>query len=276
MRATRWGVSGRSLWVGAAALFALGLCARPGGAQASDIAAQGREVLTKSGEAVVTVKLAVKMRMSQEGREEEQESTSEITATVVDPSGLAVCALSEADPTNAISQMWGGDDPDFKFEMDITDVKMRLGDGTEVPAKVVLRDKDLDLAFIRPLEAPAKPLTAVDLAAAGTTEVLREVVILERMGEVANRVPAVLLDRIISVIQKPRLMYVPGLIGQYSSLGCPAFTPEGKLIGVLVHRFPPQTGADSREERSPLGVILPAADIADVAKQAPAAAAEAK
>ena len=185
-----------------------------------------------------------------------------------------MCALSEADPTNAVGQMMG-DQEGFKFEMDITDVKMRLADGTELPAKVVLRDKDLDLAFVRLIDPPAKPLAAVDLSGAAPTDVLEEVVILNRMGEVANRVPATMVDRIVGVIKKPRLMYIPGPIGQYSSLGCPVFTTDGKVIGVIVNRFPPQGGGGDREDRAPLSVVKPAADVTDIAKQAPPAAATA-
>ena len=218
MQTLRRGADSRNLWAAAAVLVAGSVLALPGQAQTQDIATRGRDVATKYSDAVVTVKLAVKVRMSMEGKEQEEENSSEITATVIDPSGLAVCALSEADPTNAVGQMMG-DQEGFKFEMDITDVKMRLADGTELPAKVVLRDKDLDLAFVRLIDPPAKPLAAVDLSGAAPTDVLEEVIILNRMGEVANRVPATMVDRIVGVIKKPRLMYIPGPIGQYSSLG---------------------------------------------------------
>src|SRR2546422_4160959 len=39
----------------------------------------------------------------------------------------------------------------------------RSDDGTEIPAEIVLRDRDLDLAFIRPKTKPANPMPAVDL-----------------------------------------------------------------------------------------------------------------
>ena len=46
-------------------------------------------------------------------------------------------------------------------------MKILLDDGTEVPAEIVLRDKDLDLAFIRPKAKPASPMTSVDLTKSG-------------------------------------------------------------------------------------------------------------
>ena len=244
----------------------LGPAAGLAGAQTT--AERGREIVTKFSNAVITVRLAAKLRMAIEGREmQEEESTSEITATVIDPSGLTVCALSEADPTAAIAAM-AADEEGYKFEVDITDVKLRLADGKELPAKIVLRDKDLDLAFLRPDPAPEQPLAAVDLSASAKSDLLEEVVILDRMAEVANRVPAAVLDQISGVIQKPRLMYVPGPNGQASSLGAPVFTPDGKVIGILVNRFPPPGVA--REERGPLTVLLPAEDVLEVAKQVPA------
>jgi len=265
MQRVKLGVSYRSLCALLPAALALIAIASPGRAQG--IAERGRELVTKRSDAVVTVKLAMKVRMSMEGREQEEESTSEITATMIDPSGLAVCALSEADPTSAIGHMMG-EDSETKFQIDVTDTKVRLADGTELPAKIVLRDKDLDLAFIRVNQPPAKPLTAVDLAAAAPSDAMEEVFVLNRMGEVGNRMPAILVDRIVGVIKKPRVMYVPGPVGQYSNLGCPVFTPEGKVVGIIVNRFPPQGAGGGREERSPLSVVMPAADVADIAKQA--------
>lgn len=239
-----------------------------GAAHAQTTAARGREVVARFSNAVITVRLAAKMRMAVEGREmPEEESTSEITGTVIDPSGLTVCALSEADPTQAIAAMTA-DREGYKFEMDITDVKLRLADGKELPAKIVLRDKDLDLAFLRPESAPGLPLTAVDLTASAKSDMLEEVVILDRMAEVANRTPAAVLDQISGLVQRPRLMYIPGPNGQASSLGGPAFTLDGRVVGILVNRFSPT--ADSREDRGPLTVLLPAEEVLEVAKQAPA------
>ncbi len=263
MRRTRC----RTLWAALPAMLALGLFAIP--ARADSVAVQGREVTAKFSDAVVTVKLAVKMRISMEGHEQEEESTAEITATMIDPTGLAVCALSEADPTNAIGRMME-EDSDTHVQVDVTDTKVRLANGTELPAKIVLRDKDLDLAFIRLVKAPEKPLPAIDLAASAPVEALDEVVILNRMNEVANRIPSAVVDRIAGVVKKPRLIYVPGPLGQFSNLGCPALTLDGKVIGVIVNRFPPQGSGATREERAPLSVIIPADDVAESAKQAPA------
>jgi hypothetical protein len=253
----------------AACLWAVGITAMR--AEAQDVGARGREILDKWEKAVVGVRLTIKMRMSEEGKQfQEEESTREIRGTVVDPSGLAVCALSQADPTQMFSGMMG-EQEGYRWETETTAVKLRMADGKEIAAKIVLRDKDLDLAFVRPTEKQAAPLVAVDLAEATKVSVLDEVVVLLRLGEVANRVPAAALDRIAAVIQKPRLLYAPGPIGQMSSLGCPVFTPEGKAVGLLVARMLPGAGAASDEDMGMMAVIMPAADVLEVAKQAPPA-----
>jgi hypothetical protein len=241
-------------------------------ADGGDVGAQGREVMKKWEKAVIGVKLTMKMRMAEEGRQyQEEESTREIRGTVIDPSGLVVCALSQADPTQMFAGFMEGQGGS-KWQVDITAVKLRLADGKEIPAKIVLRDKDLDVAFVRPTEKQAAPLTAVDLAGSSPVSVLDEVVVLERLGEVANRAPAVTLDRIAAIMEKPRLLYVPGPLGQMSSLGCPVFTPDGKVVGVLVARvLSAAGGAVSDEDMGMMAVILPAADALEVAKQAPAA-----
>ncbi len=256
------------VWAVAACLMlAVPLWAADTPAERAEVAAKGRAVLEKYGDTVVTVRLAAKVRMAMEGREmQEEETTGEILATVVDPSGLLVCSLAEADPSQVFAAM-AGDEGNTRWQLDITDVKVRLPDGRELPAKFVLRDNDLDLAFIRITTAPAQPLKAIDLTAAGQAGVLDDIVVLSRLGEVASRVAAVTMDYPAAIIKKPRLMYVPG--GQGADLGCPVMLPDGKVLGVLVHRFSPTAGDSGGEERRPLTVILPAADVLEAMKQVP-------
>ena len=70
-----------------------------------------------------------------------QVDAATLSGSVTDPSG----AMKDA-YTRAITAR-GGDISQLKFESEISDVKIVLADGTEIPADVVLRDKDLDLAY---------------------------------------------------------------------------------------------------------------------------------
>src|SRR2546427_125887 len=132
-----------------AALFSVLLIS----AQADDLAEKGRAVFKKNQQSVVTVQLVLKSKVSFGGRGgEANETRQDVTGTVLDPSGLTVLSLSATDPGHLIQSMMSGSDEEsrFKMETELSDVKILLSDGTEVPAEVVLRDKDLDLAFIRP------------------------------------------------------------------------------------------------------------------------------
>ena len=134
--------------------------------QADEAATAGRDLIGKWEKAIVQVKITSKERVSMEGEETtEEEQTNQVLGTVIDPSGLTVCSLSSVEPRQMYAQMMGKESG-IKYESEITDVKLRLADNKELPAKVVLRDKDLDIAFIRPTEKPAKPLPALDLTKA--------------------------------------------------------------------------------------------------------------
>jgi hypothetical protein len=251
-------------------------------ARADDAAKSGREILAKCQQAVVTVKLAIKQSISMGGRDSKSESKTETTGTVIDPSGLTVVSLATTDPGSAMKDTYaramaarGADMSQFKFESELTDVKIVLTDGTEIPAEVVLRDKDLDLAYLRPSDKPAKPLPFVDLAQDAKAQILDEVIVVNRLSQVANRVPAISIGRIEAIVDKPRTFYVLGQSMWGYALGSPVFSLNGKLVGILFLRSSKtQTDQSSGFMFSNLNVfgmmpiILPASDIVDGAKQA--------
>jgi len=167
----------------------------------------------------------------------------------------------------------------------LSDVKILLDDGTEMPAEVVLRDRDLDLAFIRPKNRPAAPMAAIDLAKSARAQVLDQIITLNRLGEAAGRAYAVSVERITAVVLKPRLFYVPESAMASTTMGSPAFTLDGNLLGVFVTRTVRAKGSGGfgtllkllsfRPENLNLtAIILPADDILKAAKQAPEAKGE--
>jgi hypothetical protein len=250
-------------------------------AQAQDIAAKGRQVLKTYQDAVVTVQLVVKSRMAfSGGGGDARESKQEVTGTVIDPSGLTVVSLSSTDPSSLVqglmSSFGGGDEENakMKFESELSDVKLLGRDGSELPAEIVLRDKDLDLAFLRPKTKPSTPLAALDLNQTARMDVLDEVITINRLGKVAGRAYAASIERINAVVQKPRLLYIPGTDRTATGMGCPAFTPDGKLVGFFVMRSLKSGGGDTglfSMQSSIAPVLLPADDVRKVAAQVPAA-----
>jgi S1-C subfamily serine protease len=258
----------------AAAVLAL-LAYGPDPARGDELARQGRAIFEQHHPAVVTLQLAMKTRFSFGGRGESGgESRSEATATVISPEGLTVTSLSSIDPSamfGRIGAMLGEDDGQFRMESEITDLKILLPDGTDLPAEIVLRDRDLDLAFLRPKNPPAQPMPWVDLRKAGTAEVLDPVVTLTRLGRAAGRAHAASFERIAAVVRRPRLFYVPGDTITTTTLGSPVFTLDGQVLGLCVMR---RAAGASRalsvlaiQGDDQTGIILPAADILKVAQQ---------
>lgn len=261
-----------------AAICALGAVALAGATAAEDITPVAKEVMAKYSDAVVTVSMAIKMQMNMEGRTESGDIKIEVNGTIVDPSGLTVVSLFETSPEDAMARMGGEDDSASKVSAETRDVKIRLGSGTEIPAKVVLRDRDLDLAFIRPIQKPSAPLPFVDLAVATKLNPLDQIIALDRLGKLARHLSAVRIDRIQAIIDKPRTLYVPTHESLKPALGTPIFGPDGKVAGIMVVRLATASSQDqgSSSEDRYLFVALPAEDVLEIAKQAPEQALEEK
>jgi hypothetical protein len=242
-----------------------------------ELADKGRAIFTKNRLSVVTVQLVLKSKVSMPGMGgQSNEARQDATGTVLDPSGLTVLSLSTTDPAQLVQSMMGGGDEDsrFKVETELTDIKILLEDGTEIPAEVVLRDKDLDLAFVRPKSKVANPLTALDLTKPGKAEMLDEVVTLNRLGKPAGRAYAASVERIAAIVQKPRLFYIPDGNMTSTALGSPAFTLDGKPLGIFVMRTTKSTGGGmgmfNFKPDNMTSIIVPADAIIKAAKQVPA------
>jgi S1-C subfamily serine protease len=235
--------------------------------RADELAEKGRAIFTKSRYAVVTVEIVLKVTYTSSGQNSTpQEAKQEATGTVIDPSGLTVVALSACDPSDLYQRM-ASEQSRYKIETEVGDVKLLLEDGTEIPAEIVLRDKDLDLAFLRPKTKPASPMTAVDMSKAAPAQVLDEVITLNRLGRAVSRAYSASVERISAVVQKPRTFYIPDSTQSTTTLGSPAFLPNGDVLGIFVMRAVSPTGGRANLA----AIILPADDVMKGAKQAPEA-----
>ena len=245
---------------------------------AQDDRAAARKIVKRWQSAIVNVRVVLKMRMSVGGREmQSMDESVETVGTVIDPNGLTVLSLGSLNPGAMMNRLMGSASnaqERMEFGSEPTDVKIRLADGREIPARIVLRDEDLDLAFLRPTAKPDKPLVAIDLADEGRPALLDSVVILSRLGRVGGWTPAASLQTIGAIIEKPRTFYVIET-GSAGGMGTPAFTASGKVVGLLTMRSV-QAGRPGMfsmmggsEGLGLLPVILPAADVREIAKQAP-------
>jgi hypothetical protein len=256
---------------------------------ADELATVGRDLVTKNVGAVVTVHLVVETNMSMFGQDRKQESKSEVQGTVIDPDGLTVIGLMavEQDLTSRLQAMMGGggdeDTAEIRKQLGIKNtiksVKISYKEGAETPATIALRDKNVGLAFLRPAEKLAQPAAAISLASDATAGMLDEVFVLSRMGVQGGYGPRIGIERIASVIEKPRLSYAFGSMG---NPGIPAFLRDGRLLGIVGMRKAPKTDTNlgggfgllsSFNENAVMDLIgmpciVPAAEIAESAKQA--------
>lgn len=235
------------------------------GAWANDDAVQGRAVQARHKAAVVTVQMVVKVTWSMGGNSNQNESKVETTGTVIGADGLTVLALSSTDPSS-ISKTMGSD---FKMDAELSDIKLLLEDDSEVPAEVVIRDVELDLAFVRPVEKVKMDLAFVDLNDSGDVELLDRVVTINRLGRVANRVYSASFEYIDAVVEKPRRYYIPGNDPTSTSAGCPTFRLDGKIVGVFVLRAISAEAGNAGRRDNVMPIILPAADILEGVAQVP-------
>jgi S1-C subfamily serine protease len=195
-----------------------------------------------------------------------EERKLEMIGTVIGNDGLIVTPLSTLDPSSALDgRMVNTPKGTVKLSAKGTtkEVKILMPDGTEVAAKVVFKDPDLDLAFIRPEKTNTVKLTSIDIKNNAPMNLLDDVIVLGRVGKDLDRAPVVFTNEVVSIIKKPRVFGKLGI----QSLGMPIFNSDGKFLGIGVNRF----GAKSDDEgqgSSPSNVILPAADLLESAAQA--------
>ena len=166
--------------------------------------------------------------------------------------------------------------PDMKLDMksETTDLRLRLADGREVAAKIVLRDAEMDLAFVRPAEPLASPVPFID-APSASPAVADLLVGLQRLGETGGWKVTVAFSTVLAVLDKPRTAYLGG-----SGLGGAVFDGAGRFVGVSVlsrkgrggspglSMASAMSGMGAMDALGMLPIVLPADEVREVAKQA--------
>lgn len=235
--------------------------------RAASDAEAARALVKRYADTIVGVELVVTLRMKFGDREQPpREQRIEINGTVISPTGLTVTTLAAVDPQSQFDAIraaqQGGRGPEL-VGTDFKEVKLRMADGKEVPARFVLKDGDLDLAFMAPETAePGRQYPHVDLTQTADGVVLGNYFFVSRASKSLQRVPTVRATEVMGIVEKPRRFFLM----TEQSVATPVFEPQGRVLGITLQHF-----ANGR----PTGlVLLPAADIADMAKQAAAAQAK--
>ncbi len=245
------------------ALAALAAISAPLPAAPEAEATLGRALMKRHADAIVDIELVVTMKMKMGDREmPPTERRIEVNGTVISASGLTVTSLVSVDPQMQFEQARpapGGMRGVELVGAEFKEVKLRAADGKEVPARFVLKDADLDLAFMAPeKDEPGRTFPFVNLAEAADGKVMETYFLVARASKSLQRVPIVRTTEVLGVVEKPRRIYL--LTDQM--LGMPIFDGQGKVLGVSLQHF-----AGGRMSGT---IVLPSPDIADMAKQAAA------
>jgi S1-C subfamily serine protease len=183
--------------------------------------------------------------------------------TIVSPDGLVVTMLSQLDPASQVKNKSVRTQSGGTVKLNATSVmkelKAVMPDGTEIPAELVMKDTTLDLAVVRiktsSKEAAGVTFHAVDLKDSAEPHILDEVVTIQRMPEIFNRVSAVTPGYVGMITKKPRVFIrASGMTG-----GCPTYNMDGKVIGI--------TSGRTRAGQVVEVALLPAADVMGVVEQ---------
>jgi S1-C subfamily serine protease len=231
-----------------------------------------RKILAARQDSVLWISGVCKISYAADGGSDDpvnipdQERKVEALGTVISTNGMIVTALSGIDPAKEISGReirTAGGTVKLEASSVLKEVKIIMPDGAEVPAEVVMKDVDLDLAFLL-ARSDAKEFKdaefkAVDLKDSASVAIADEVVSISRADEVLNRQPMVYNGQVNVLVKKPREFIRASSVG----VGTPTFNLDGKLVGIGVVR--------SSKERRSIAVLLPAGDVEEIAVQARAA-----
>lgn len=215
-----------------------------------------KDLLTNQSNCVTWLSLTMKIDVSAGGRSlPSQEQKLEALGTVIAKDGLTVLSLTSIDPKSKIMSRLRTSSA--SVQVNYTEVLILKPDGTEIPAKVLLKDEDLDLAFVLPLDSKSSsfPVFCSISGKSNTLDVLDEVVTMSKLGKNLYRQSTLRKGWVNALISKPRKY----LVIENSSPGNPVFDREGDWLGVAVYKM-------ERGQPSSL-VTLPAEDILEIAQQ---------
>ena len=189
-----------------------------------------------------------------------QEQKLEALGTIIAEDGLTVLSLNKVDPTaNILSRIRS---PGASVNVNYTEVMILMQDGTEVPAKLLLKDSDLDLAFVLPIEERKNEFKDVVFSRVPKQAseddlpvILDEVVSIGKLRKTLYRQSTLRRGWVNAVIEKPRTYFVI----ENTSPGTPVFNSMGNWLGVVVYKM--VSGRPSEI------VTLPATDILEIAEQ---------
>lgn len=220
-------------------------------------------LLQQNADCVTWVSVTMRVEISAGGRSmPPQEQKLEAIGTIIANDGLTVLSLSTVDPrAKILSRLRTGS---ASVQVNYTEVLLLMPDGSEVPAQILLKDNDLDLAYVLPtanegnkgnFKAATFPFVSHKKGAFAPPKVLDAVVSMSKLNRNLYRQSTLRRGWVNAVIEKPRQYYVI----ENTNPGTPVFDKSGKWLGVVVYKI---------EQGQPSAIVtLPAKDILEIAEQ---------
>lgn len=227
----------------------------------------GKRVFEKGRTRIVSIKVVASTVI----KDQKEEIKMESQGMVLDEKGTVLVAFSSIDPIKYLIKMFslmgmGSQTANLKkLTSSIDDIKYILDNGKEVQAKLIITDKDLDVAIIKP-EKPGEKFDFFEVRELEKPALFDEMVAFFRLSKDYNRELSFITTSVNCRLTKPEdLFLVQGGI----PMSCLIFDKQGRFAGLSVSR-----GTDDEDTKS-LGMansmvtsILPAKEILEIIKQA--------
>ena len=221
-----------------------------------------KSLLKEHANCVTWISATVRLEVSVGGRSmPPQEQKLEALGTIIAEDGLTVVSLTKVDPTaNILSRLRS---PGASVQVNYTEVLILMQDGSEIPARLILKDSDLDLAFLLPISKSSNPSKVQKFSTVPQSreknnpmpEVLDQVISISKLGRNLYRQSTLRRGWVNAVIEKPRQYFVI----ENTEPGTPVFDDQGKWLGVVVYKM---------DVGRPTAVVtLPFQDVLEIADQ---------
>jgi hypothetical protein len=200
-------------------------------ASTPDVAlANDRRIFKEQQAAVVSVMGVVSFELDGE----RQEGDFESVGTVLDGNGLTAVSCMKVDPIFAIGEIIKHQSGTASIQGVVSKLRIQLADGTDIPAKIVYRDADIDLALLMPDTAkPLPPFMHVIIKDRAELDVLEPLISIVRLPPIYQRRAAVGRCTVAAKLAGPQAYcVVAGDSG--TQAGAPFFRNDGTLAGIAL------------------------------------------
>ena len=218
---------------------------------------KAKKVFETYKDSVVNISFVLSTDMTLGGNPLPSKDKNVETKATVFSKDLIVTSYSNLDSTvlQGLTEFRG---QKIEVKASFKDVKLIASDGSEIPLKVVLVDKDQNLAFLAFDKAHSDyrevKLVEAGFEKEGSAGPLDKVINISRLDKELYRSPAVKQGYITARVEKPRVTYLASI----GESGTPLYKLDGSLIGLVTVKL----GAKKKM------IVIPVKDLNTIAQQA--------